>query len=155
LTQLKDPASGELIFNVVRIGQICKDCAKTETPWTCEHKNYMLPPWKSSGKTARMKAFYGEGDEHKLARETYGLIASGTRAVFAKRLVDEFERRPLYHIAQVPRIIYCGIDPGGGGPGQLGITFICEVNGIFVVSRWHTRARVRACARATLGGAAA
>ena len=56
LTQLRDLDTGELIFNVVRIGQICKKCRAGDASWLCTHKNYLLPAWKSSKKTARMKA---------------------------------------------------------------------------------------------------
>jgi hypothetical protein len=33
LTKLIDKETGEQLFNVIRVGQVCPPCQKTTTPW--------------------------------------------------------------------------------------------------------------------------
>lgn len=33
LTKLEDKETGEPLFNVIRVGQVCEACQKTSTPW--------------------------------------------------------------------------------------------------------------------------
>ena len=40
LTKLEDKETGEPLFNVIRVGMVCEACAKTTTPWLCNHKAY-------------------------------------------------------------------------------------------------------------------
>jgi hypothetical protein len=138
LTQLVDPDTGKLIFNVCRIGQICKTCAASETPTACTHKNYLLPAWKSTTKTKRMKAFYGAGQDHVYAREILGEIASGARGAYNAKLLARVRALPRYAMRAAPRALYFGIDPGGGGPGEMGCAVMADFDGTFVVrSRNH------------------
>ena len=134
LTKLRDPDTGRLIFNTVRISQICSKCQETETPWLCTHLNYKLPAWKSAKKTNRMKAFYGEGQEHLHLREILGEVADSSRGAIASSLIKRFrvlEPRPILH---PPKAIYMAVDPGGGGAGEMGIVACVDIDGEFIVS---------------------
>ena len=58
LLRLIDPKSKKPIFNVLRIGDPCEECKKTETPWLCSHKMDELPPWKSNQKQSKYLPIY-------------------------------------------------------------------------------------------------
>lgn len=131
LTQLRD-GEGRLIFNVCRIGQICKKCSEAGIGWKCTHKNYKLPQWKSPKKNKKLRAFYG-GLEHVFMREMQGEIASGTQGAYTPKLLARARALPPYVLQARPRALYWAIDPGGGGPGELGCTIAADMNGALVI----------------------
>jgi hypothetical protein len=58
LTKLVDKDTGDPLFNVIRVGQVCEACQKTKTPWLCNHMAFDIPPWKSEVKQRRMASIY-------------------------------------------------------------------------------------------------
>jgi hypothetical protein len=133
LCKLKDPATGKLVFNVCQVSQICKDCRATETPQDCTHLNYKMPAWKSAKRTDKLRLLYA-GNDHEFMREIKGEIANEAQGAYASGLIKRFMELPLFTLRQVPKALYWGIDPGGGGPGETGHALIVDFDGVFVVS---------------------
>ena len=74
------------------------------------------------------------GQEHIYAREILGEIASGARSAYAAKLLDRAKALQPYVFKAPPRALYFGVDPGGGGPGEMGIGVVADTGGMFVVS---------------------
>lgn len=132
LTKLVDKETGEPLFNIMRIGQVCEPCQKTTTPWLCNHMAFDIPPWKSVKKQKRMEYIY-EGQQHRNLRENFGQIAGNGRQAFKQELIDKFARRPPQRILGKVNVIFLGADPGGGGPSDLAMTAMIRKNNLWVI----------------------
>lgn len=132
LTKLVDPDTGNPLFNVITLTQICEACKKTETPWLCNHRAFDVPPWKSERKQNKLKQMY-KGNEHRFQRETMGGIAGGGRAAFKTNLIENFKNAMPITITKKPNIVFVGCDPGGGGPSDLAITGMVQKEGMWVI----------------------
>lgn len=133
LTKLEDKETGEPLFNVIRVGQVCEACRKTSTPWLCNHMAYDIPPWKSVKKQKRMEYIY-EGQQHRNLRENFGQIAGSGRQAFKDELIEKFKAMPPVRITKQPNVVFLGADPGGGGPSDLALTAMAQKDGQWVVS---------------------
>jgi hypothetical protein len=69
--------------------------------------------------------FYRPGQKHVAMRELMGQQASDTGGLLPDEWVSNFHDSCV-NLEDRPRAIYLGIDPGGGGPGELGIIGIAE-----------------------------
>lgn len=132
LTKLEDKETGEPLFNVIRVGQVCEACAKTTTPWLCNHKAYDIPPWKSAKKQKRFSYIY-EGQQYRNLRENFGVIAGSGRQAFKNDLLDKFKNALPITITRKPTVVFIGADPGGGGPSDLALTGMIKKDGIWVI----------------------
>jgi len=132
LTKLIDKETNEPLFNVIRIGQVCEACSKTSSPWLCNHMAYSVPPWKSQKRLKRMEYIY-EGQEFRNLRENMGVVAGSGRQAFNQKLIDKFVNAPKYKVIRKPNIIFIGADPGGGGPSDLAMTAMMNVDGCWIV----------------------
>jgi hypothetical protein len=120
LLRLVDPDTGDPLFNILRIGDPCDACKKTETPWLCSHKTEELPPWKSMKKQSKFLPIY-EGNEHLNLREQWGMEADSTSLAFKKERVKSFAERELYSVGENPKVIWLASDPAGAGRSEHGI----------------------------------
>ncbi len=132
LTKLEDSETGEPLFNVIRVGQVCEACAKTTTPYLCNHKAYDIPPWKSVKKQKRFSTIY-EGQQYRNLRENMGVIAGSGRQAFKTELIDKFKSSLPITITRKPRVVFLGADPGGGGPSDLALTGMIQKDGIWCI----------------------
>jgi len=71
--------------------------------------------------------FYREGQKHVAQRELMGQSASNAGSVIHDTWIDTFAESSI-PIVTAPRCIYLSIDPGGGGPGELGIIAMVETS---------------------------
>jgi len=133
LMDLVDPESGKKIFNVVELVEVCKKCRESDEPLNCKHKLDMMSGNKSSEKRDITHLFYREEDRHLAMRELMGQRADGSSGRLMENWIKNFSmtREP---ISMRPRCVYLGIDPGGGGAGELGITGMVEHNGKMMVT---------------------
>lgn len=66
-------------------------------------------------------------------REVQGEIASGTQGAYTSNLLARAKALPPYVLQARPRALYWAIDPGGGGPGEMGITIAADINGMMLI----------------------
>jgi hypothetical protein len=133
LLRLIDPETGKPLFNVLRIGDPCEPCKKTETPWLCSHKTDELPPWKSMRKQSKYLPIY-EGNEHVNLREQWGIEADSTKVAFKKNQIKEFAKRPEITCDVTPNVIFLSSDPAGGGQSEMGLCAAYFDKGEMIVS---------------------
>ena len=132
LLRLVDPETGTPLFNVLRIGNPCEECAETDTPWNCVHKLDERPPWKSNRKEKKYMPVY-EGNMHLHKREQMGMDADTTSMVYKEEFIAKLEARPDFKIMKKPNVIWMAGDPAGGGKSEFGISAGFFQNGTFVV----------------------
>jgi len=128
LINIKDPDTGKLLFNVVHLVEICKACRNSSNPLGCTHKYDEMSGNKSAAKRKETMRFYRPEQKHIAQRELLGQQASGSTGLIPKERIERFSTSSVI-IPLVPnfRCIYLGIDPGGGGPGELGIVGMAEL----------------------------
>jgi hypothetical protein len=160
LVDLRD-GQGTPLFDVQKFELVCDACRLTKTPWRCTHMVDTMPPWLSESKHLKIRQFL---PEELVGRETMGLaMSSGTRA-FEATIVETFEssaRETLPVGAGLPRalarlnrtrgpavpraaeapahVIYCAVDPNGGGVSEYAIASILCHSGSTVVSAPHQK----------------
>ena len=126
LISRRDPDRPEqLLFNVVNLMEICKACKASEKPWKCTHKSYNISSNKSTAKRKETLLLYRENQKHVAMRELYGVAAGGSGGLIPDSDIEQL-RNNISKLNKPARCIYLGIDPGGGGPGDLGIVGMVE-----------------------------
>lgn len=105
---------------------ICKACKKSASPWDCNHKPDSIGEWKSERKIQESMLFYKPEQRHLMMRELRGVPTDANRELLMRDVRERFRNAPPLQIKQAPRAIYLGIDPGGGGPGEMGIVATIE-----------------------------
>jgi len=122
-----DPeAPTKTLFNVVRVGAVCAECAAGDTPWMCQHCLADLPSWRSADKVKRLKVVY-EGDPDSVMNEFGGEDTCTARYRFPEAMIKLLANREHFLVTEPPRAIYVGIDPTGGGPSELAVTAMADV----------------------------
>jgi hypothetical protein len=125
LCNVRDPETNKRIFNVVYLVEVCKACLKTAKPFQCTHMDDRISGSKSADARKQTMLFYGPGEKHVAMRELMGQQAGGNSGLLPQDRIERFHASSII-ISDMPRAIYIGIDPGGGGPGELGIVGIAE-----------------------------
>lgn len=125
LINVRDPETGKRIFNVVNLVEVCKSCLKSSKPWKCSHMSDRISGSKSEAARKQTMLFYRPGQKHVAMRELMGQQASDTSGLIPDEWIKTFHNSTV-DIKDRPRAIYLGIDPGGGGPGELGVIGIAE-----------------------------
>lgn len=125
LINVKDPETGKRVFNVVNLVEVCKACLASAKPWKCTHMSERISGSKSEAARRQTMLFYRPGQKHVAMRELMGQQASGNGGLLASEWVEAFHASEVL-LRDRPRAIYLGIDPGGGGPGELGVVGIVE-----------------------------
>jgi hypothetical protein len=135
LEHVKDPDTGDPIFNVLKKTRICKDCLLLPTheeQLACTHIEDTAH-WKNPKKLKRLKVLY-EGHEARGLRELTGMAASDFTPCFQKDDIQNLMDAPRYHCKHMPDVIYTAVDPSGGGPSHMGICSGFYDGNTFVVS---------------------
>lgn len=105
---------------------ICEACKKSASPWDCTHKNDSIGEWKSERKIRETMLFYKPEQRHLMMRELRGIPSDANRELLVRKVREQFRDAPPVSIQRAPRAIYLGIDPGGGGPGEMGLVATIE-----------------------------
>jgi hypothetical protein len=66
---LKDPNTGQVLFDYFDGGMVCDRCILKSNPEQCTHKDHLLPPWKSKDKQ-RLAEVILKDNKVSLLRET-------------------------------------------------------------------------------------
>src|SRR5665213_433692 len=106
LVVMKHPETGDPVCNVQRLGKICKECRKTDTPYLCEHKIHKTVPWKSRDKMEVNNMLYDDNDMHQNLRENYGEIAGASRGALPAGAIERFKKLAPIEINVDPPVIY-------------------------------------------------
>lgn len=120
-----DKSTGQRVFNVVNLMEVCEACLKTDTPWTCVHAQDRLSWSKSKAARDETSLFYRKGQDAVRGRELFGIANKNTSNLLPPSHVDLFFKSSV-HITVPARVLYLAIDPGGGGPGELGIVGLVD-----------------------------
>jgi len=132
LLKMVDEKTGKPIFNVLRIGNPCEACMKTEKSWLCTHKVNELPPWKSMKKQSRYGAIYKDNQDQNL-REQWGIEADKTEKAFRAEDINAFENRKFHSIEKPPDVIWLACDPAGSGASEHAISASVFIDGKMIV----------------------
>lgn len=143
LLQAVDEDTGELFFNVKRLGLVCKKCAKLPTAEmaNCTHMSDEQPPWKDASRTSKFKQLYKYDSQDRNLRENAGVIVGDDNTVFdlqkLRALFGE-KTRPLFHASRdyKPKALFVTADPDAGGASELGV-----VSGF--MTRFHQRGQAQ------------
>lgn len=114
--EMKD-ATGENMFNTIKVALICDKCQKSKNPEKCTHNFDVIPEWKSKAKLDMVKALYGDNVE-LLKRESMGCITQDSMSVFKQNYVDAFFDRKPYALDAPIKYVFMTMDPTGGGDGS-------------------------------------
>jgi hypothetical protein len=128
LINLKDPETKESIFNVVNLFEVCIKCRAGDKPWQCTHQPDRISGSKTRKSRTLAQLFYSDGDAEVGGRELFGIGNKNTNNLLLTRVIQRF-RKSTCRIQRRVRALYLAIDPGGGGPGDLGIVGLAEING--------------------------
>lgn len=142
LTELRDDR-GELLFNVIKVGMVCRRCRGTDKEDQCTHPTGEKPPWKLET-TEKMKAIYGHR-KTLLMREVMGKVTDSTSLAFEVRdLQAFFARPPTTHPHTPPLDVYVSVDPNGGSGEEQGTGSETAIVSFFYVGA-NVVVRLRAC----------
>lgn len=135
MTRMTDPVTKKPLYNVLRIGEPCENCAKTATPWTCDHNFEEDAPWKSRRKIKKYEQFYVEqGLEHIHMREQFGQESDNVDRAFTSESIEQLMNKPVFKVEQRPKIIFMSGDPSGAGKSAYGIAGAFFDKGDMIVS---------------------
>jgi len=56
-----------------------------------------------------------DGDKELFARENLGIILTNTEYFIKREWVRDLQQRPRYNHSAPPPLLFCAIDPSGGG----------------------------------------
>ena len=134
MVNLKDPKSGEPIFETIHARQICDECMKLthEKAVQCQHiKN--TAHWITHRRAQRFKALYE--DPALAMREFGGMIVSSTMSAFRREEIVRMFESDRVRTTAAPSVIFIAADNQGGGSSQLALTSgYFARDGTFVVS---------------------
>ena len=139
-----DPDTNERIFNVVNLIEVCKACKKTDKPWKCTHMADRISGSKSQASRDQTLLFYRDGQQAVALRELFGEQSKNTSGLLPEPWIERFLKSEI-HIKDPVRALYLAVDPGGGGPGELGIVGIVETLSVEYGARLAVRRSVCAC----------
>ena len=125
LINVKDPETGRKIFNVINLVEVCKSCLVSAKPWKCSHMAERISGSKSEAARKQTMLFYRPGQKHVMMRELLGQQSSESGGLIPAIWIERFHTSEMVPEDR-PRAIYLGIDPGGGGPGELGVIAVAE-----------------------------
>ena len=94
--------------------------------------NLERPAWKSKDKQTVVKALY-QGNEQTMLRESLGVVTQGSEGVFMKKCVKQLFTKPKIPLPDDATVIYCAIDPSGGGPSKFAICSVLRQRGTVTV----------------------
>ena len=123
---------GNLLFNILRIGNPCESCMAKEKPWLCSHKVDELPPWKSMNKQKKYGTVYANNQDINM-KEQWGIEADATKPAFKKEHIESFKNRQSYKLLKPPDVIWMACDPAGAGKSENSISAAVFVDGAMVV----------------------
>jgi hypothetical protein len=116
LIELEREPGKRFFFSIV-IQLACRACRLAHRMAQCQHRKYLLPPWKTSKRQDLMQTIMAS-DPELYARENLGVVISTRTFLFTERVLKRFRQRPQYALRRKPQIVYIGIDPSGGGSGS-------------------------------------
>jgi len=122
---VRDPDTGKRIFNVVNLVEVCKSCRRSAKPWKCTPMSDRISTITSEAARRQTMLFYRAGQEHVAQRELMGQAASNSGNLIHDSWIGTLKTRCI-DIVVPPRCVYLAIDPGGGGPGELGVIAMVE-----------------------------
>ena len=88
LVDLRDH-NGNLVFNVIKMGMCCAQCAGTERADSCKHPVKTSPDWKTDEGRDKVKAIFGNRLT-MLNREILGQITDDDAGVFNCKHLSKF-----------------------------------------------------------------
>ena len=102
----------------------CPRCIELQEPDKCAHRLYLVPPWKSMLRFARMKALVPSAHEKDFATEVYGVLGADSHYYIPKKDINRAEQLPRQF--RDPGIsatdnIYVAIDPASHEKSDMGI----------------------------------
>lgn len=124
---VKDPDSGERYWNVVNLFEICESCKALEKPWLCKHQTDRISSNKDPHKRDKTLLFYRDNQGAQIVREFFGQQSQNRDQLLLPEWIEKFHSRSV-HITDAVRALYMAVDPGGGGPGELGVVAIAETD---------------------------
>jgi len=135
LVSTKNP-DGTLFYNVITMGEPCEDCAASQKPWICTHKQHEIASWKDPVRMGKWQKPYETANRMSdLMQESFSIGGKKDKLVFNSKLVEALENRPKIPINSQVNALYMAIDPAGGGSGsQMAITVMAQYKSLFVVS---------------------
>lgn len=125
LINLKNPITGQNVYNVVYLYEVCKPCLDAGKPWKCTHMQEQLSDSKRQDTVDEVRLGYRAGQTAAKLRETFGVTTSGTNRLIPDQFVNQFFKS-MIEVDPQPRCIYMGIDPSGGGDSEMGVAAIVE-----------------------------
>lgn len=109
---IKDEVTGETLFYLIQIGLACDECLRHGL--ACTHKIDRLPHWKTAERQALVQSILASNPA--LAnREAAGIINKSERYLFDRIFLDKLQKKTTYHWRFNPSVLFCAIDPAGGG----------------------------------------
>lgn len=115
LMDMKDPDDPEeSLFRTIPIGLSCDECIAAGKASSCKHKEDLAPPWKGADRQRKIEKIM-EGNPELHSRENLGNRHNDTMYMFRGRCLNDFARRPPMYMGGGCDVVYCAIDPSGGG----------------------------------------
>lgn len=72
---LKDPNTGETMFNYFDGAMVCERCAKRSRPEHCTHKDHLLPSWKTKQKQKLAELILADNRDTLLRETRYDIYS--------------------------------------------------------------------------------
>lgn len=146
-------ASGKKVFETIQLSLVCDECAKTDHPERCTHKQHLLPRWLSSTKMETVRAMLSD-DPAMLLRESMGYCADSTTKAFSSSDVEHFLARSVAPEIDQEAVIVISCDPSGGGASAFAVCSLVQLpTGQLVVgccsSQWRKRSSKSSARAAT------
>lgn len=134
LMDMRDPDNPEKpLFHIIPIGLACQDCVTAGAASACTHKSSFVPPWKSAARQRKVAQILA-GDKDLHAQENMGMRVSGTQYMFPAQDIIRLAQRPRVTYTEPVRVVYCAIDPSGGGSqSDYALATVTRIKGNYTV----------------------
>ena len=102
----------------------CPQCIEANEADKCAHRLYLLPPWKSLIRFARMRALIPTAHEKDFATEVYGVLAADNHFYIPKKALDACRLLPRHF--RDPGLdpmghVYVAVDPASHDKSDMAV----------------------------------
>lgn len=143
---------GDTLYHFVNHNLMCDFCFDKEKD-TCDHRLYLIPPWKCALRTEKMLKTVSLRDRKDFQAEVYGRRYNSQETYFPPKLVNYtlFEKQPIrsYNFGKLP-IVYISVDPSSHTKSYMGMCALAKTIGGNTILLGATEIQIQRCEIAQL-----
>lgn len=87
LLNCRDRTTGERLYNVVFLFEVCEDCLKGASPWKCVHNQDRISGSKSKAARDQTMEMFRDGQQSVMMRELFGQATKNTSTLIPEGMI--------------------------------------------------------------------